>query len=205
MQRGRSGEAEASCRGVVAGAVGGISLGQRNGVQLKPSKVVSAERLQWNSKKEFAIWDECERAFSQHLEGFFQATPGQNGNFFLYFITYTCVYNNFLQNLWLGRSSVADSSSLFYMDFFFCSLTLAFWYQWQSEKNKQNTTFQYELCDIKKKVKHGNRCIKKNELLLFTVEDYCQNAELHKICFYCGKCWIKNTHTATWIWLCRAF
>lgn len=49
---------------------------------------------------------------------FFQATPGQNGNF-LYFITYTCVnndflqknsvYNNFLQwNLWLGISSVAD-------------------------------------------------------------------------------------------------
>lgn len=97
MQRGSSGEAEASCRGVVAGAVGGISLGQRNGVQLKPSKVVSAERLQWNSKKEFAIWDECERAFSQQLEGFFQATPGQNGNFFLYFITYTCVNNDFLQ------------------------------------------------------------------------------------------------------------
>lgn len=47
VQRGSSGEGEASCRGVVAGAVGGISLGQRNGVQLKLSKVVSAERLQW--------------------------------------------------------------------------------------------------------------------------------------------------------------
>lgn len=77
VQRGSSGEAEASCRGVVAGAVAGMSLGQRNGVQLKPSKVVSAERLQWNSRK-CAIWVKCAKDhFHSSWKGSFKRHPAR--------------------------------------------------------------------------------------------------------------------------------
>lgn len=72
VQRGSSGEAEASCRGVVAGAVGGISLGQRNGVQLKPSKVVSAESLQWNSKKNVRFEMSAKDHFHSSWKGSFK-------------------------------------------------------------------------------------------------------------------------------------